>query len=237
MSVHVLGGWSLKRLFLDGSLSSGLSTITYTNDTYLHVPRPTSLGERERHYEVDSITTYSPMQLSAAGRLLDITRLRQSALSVTSTLQSVNRWRHNEYSCCSNPSRSYTCCQGQTSGLMVRPVRARCHNQCVISRQPSRCALLCLYFWLIISMGNSMHICAGALRVVVSTAAFHARARSSFPSVSASHPLVKLSIVENLRDREVACSASDHQGCHLIHYTILRRFSWSHLACMCTKVA
>ena len=25
------------------------------------------------------------------------------------TLQSVNRWRHNEYSCCSHPSRSYIC--------------------------------------------------------------------------------------------------------------------------------
>ena len=42
-----------------------------------------------------------------------------------STLQHINRWRHNEYSCCSHPSCSYsfthTCCQGQTSGLIVRP--------------------------------------------------------------------------------------------------------------------
>ena len=36
-------------------------------------------------------------------------QLRRSGLSVTSTLQSVNRWRHNEYSCCSHPSRSYSC--------------------------------------------------------------------------------------------------------------------------------
>ena len=45
----------------------------------------------------------------------------------------------------------------------------------------------------------------------------------------------------SLRDREVACSASDHQGtnfegqCHLLHPTILRRFSWPSLAYMCTK--
>ena len=57
-------------------------------------------------------------------------------------------------------------------------------------------------------------------RVVVSTAAFHARARGSVPSLGdlketkmfLSHPRVKLSIVESLRDREVACSASDRQG-------------------------
>ena len=34
-------------------------------------------------------------------------RPKQSDLSLTSTLQSVNRWRHNEYSCCSHPSFSY----------------------------------------------------------------------------------------------------------------------------------
>ena len=46
------------------------------------------------------------------------------------------------------------------------------------------------------------------------------------------HPRVKLSIVKSLRDREVACLASDRQGsnfescvqCHLIHLTILRSF-------------
>ena len=55
-------------------------------------------------------------------------------------------------------------------------------------------------------------------RVVVSTAAFHAKVRGSFPglvglkkNINVSpppHPLVKLSIVGSLRDREVACSAS-----------------------------
>ena len=54
-----------------------------------------------------------------------------------------------------------------------------------------------------------------------------------------------LSIVGSLRDREVACSASDRQGanpvsggqCHLIHLIILRRFSWPSLGHMCTRVA
>ena len=45
------------------------------------------------------------------------------------------------------------------------------------------------------------------------------------------HPRVKLSIVGSLRDREV------EEQCHLIHLTILRRFSRSSLAYMCTKVA
>ena len=60
----------------------------------------------------------------------------------------------------------------------------------------------------------------GGSRVVVSTAAFHARVRDSFPGLGGlketkmflPHPLVKLSIVGNLRDREVSCSASDRQG-------------------------
>ena len=60
----------------------------------------------------------------------------------------------------------------------------------------------------------------GGPRVVVSTAAFHARVRGLVPGVGGlketkmflSHPRVKLSIVGSLRDREVACSASDRQG-------------------------
>ena len=57
-------------------------------------------------------------------------------------------------------------------------------------------------------------------RVVVSTAAFHARVRGSVPGLGGlketkmflPHPRVKVSIVGGLRDREVACSASDRQG-------------------------
>ena len=55
---------------------------------------------------------------------------------------------------------------------------------------------------------------------MVSTAAFHARVRGSVPGLGSlketkmflHHPRVKLSIVGSLRDREVACSASDRQG-------------------------
>ena len=93
----------------------------------------------------------------------------------------------------------------------------------------------------------------GGPRVVVSTAAFHARVRGSVPGLGGlketkmflPHPRVKVSIVGSLRDRDVACSASDRQDsnlvsggqCHLNHLTILRRFSWPSLAYMCTKVA
>ena len=60
----------------------------------------------------------------------------------------------------------------------------------------------------------------GGPRVVVSTAAFHARVRGSVPCLGGlketkmflPHPRVKVSIVGSLRDREVAFSASDRQG-------------------------
>ena len=60
----------------------------------------------------------------------------------------------------------------------------------------------------------------GGPRVVVSTAAFHARVRGSVPGLGGlketkmflSHPRVKVNIVGSIRDREVACSASDCQG-------------------------
>ena len=55
---------------------------------------------------------------------------------------------------------------------------------------------------------------------MVSTAAFHARVRGSVPGLGGlketkmflPHPRVKVSNVGSLRDREVACSASDRQG-------------------------
>ena len=63
-------------------------------------------------------------------------------------------------------------------------------------------------------------ILGGGPRVVVSTAAFHARVRGSVPGPGGlketelflPHPRVKVSIVGSLRDREVACSVSDRQG-------------------------
>ena len=108
---------------------------------------------------------------------------------------------------------------------------------------------------LVAGMDITVYTLGGGPRVVVSTAAFHARVRGSVPGLGGlketklflPHPRVKVSIVGSLRDREVACSASDRQGsisnpvsggqCHLNHLTILRRFSWPSLAYMCTKVA
>ena len=66
----------------------------------------------------------------------------------------------------------------------------------------------------------SFQLLGGGPRVVVSTAAFHARVRGSVPGLGGlketklflPHPRVKVSIVGSLRDREVACSASDRQG-------------------------
>ena len=65
----------------------------------------------------------------------------------------------------------------------------------------------------------------GGPRVVVSTAAFHARARGSVPGLGGlkakmllPHPHVKVSIVGSLRDREVACSASDRHEARFISF-------------------
>ena len=71
----------------------------------------------------------------------------------------------------------------------------------------------CLYYHLVKYEG-------GAIRVVVSTAAFHARVRGLVPGLGGlketkmflPHPRVKVSIAGSLRDREVVCSASDRQG-------------------------
>ena len=69
-------------------------------------------------------------------------------------------------------------------------------------------------------VGHRICTLGGGPRVVVSTAAFHARVRGSVPGLGGlketkmflPHPRVKVSIVGSLRDREVACSASDRQG-------------------------
>ena len=75
---------------------------------------------------------------------------------------------------------------------------------------------LCSHWYLIILVYQE----GGGPRVVVSTAAFHARVRGSVPGLGGlketkkffPHPRVKVSIVGSLRDREVACSASDRMG-------------------------
>ena len=77
--------------------------------------------------------------------------------------------------------------------------------------------------WMAAVFSLSRHVLAehcseiegGGSRVVVSTAAFHARVRGSVPGLGRwkkqklfpPHPRVKVSIVGSLRDREVACSA------------------------------
>ena len=80
-------------------------------------------------------------------------------------------------------------------------------------KQPILGADFLIHYNLLVDLG-------GGPRVVVSTAAFHARVRGSVPGLGGlketkmflPHPRVKVSIVGSLRDREVACSASDRQG-------------------------
>ena len=85
--------------------------------------------------------------------------------------------------------------------------------------------------------------------VVVSTAAFHARARGSFPRLVAlkKTKMFLPHIVGSPREREVVCSASDLQGLnfescvsravssHSSHHP--QEVSRPNLACMCIKVA
>ena len=79
---------------------------------------------------------------------------------------------------------------------------------------------------------NSVDDEGGGPRVVVSTAAFHARVRGSVPGLGGlketklflPHPRVKVSIVGSLRDREVACSASDRQ-CSNFEFCVWRTVS------------
>ena len=74
--------------------------------------------------------------------------------------------------------------------------------------------------WKARGLRHVLYLTGGGPRVVVSTAAFHARVRGSVPGLGGlketnlflPHPRVKVSIVGSLRDREVACSASDSQG-------------------------
>ena len=112
--------------------------------------------------------------------------------------------------------------------LAVDPCAFYCHTPCIDSDAWS---LNCVYLYLThfiasaINFSRSLdldHLSAqgGGPRVVVSTAAFHARVRGSVPGLGGlketklflPHPRVKVSIVGSLRDREVACSASDRQG-------------------------
>ena len=87
------------------------------------------------------------------------------------------------------------------------------------TRGPSR-EFIALMSIIYISNSVLLYDKGGGPRVVVSTAAFHARVRGSVPGLGGlketklflPHPRVEVSIVGSLRDREVACSASDRQG-------------------------
>ena len=84
----------------------------------------------------------------------------------------------------------------------------------------ARWSTLDVRFWRLKTITALKLLLGGGPRVVVSTAAFHARVRGSAPGLGGlketklflPHPRVKVSIVGSLRDREVACSASDRQG-------------------------
>ena len=53
-------------------------------------------------HRICAMSSEPPSYLANSGRPKNL-----NDLSATSILQSVNRWRHNEYSCCSHPSFSY----------------------------------------------------------------------------------------------------------------------------------
>ena len=89
--------------------------------------------------------------------------------------------------------------------------------------------------WRIGLLGSvTFQLLGGDSRVVVSTAAFHARVRGSVSGLAGlketkmflPHPHVKFSTVGSLRDREVACSASDRQGSNF------ESCVWSHVSVM-----
>ena len=80
------------------------------------------------------------------------------------------------------------------------------------------------------------YVLGGSPRVVVSTAAFHARARGWVPGLGGlketkkmflPHPRVKVSIAGSLRDREVACvwKTVSSQSSHHPQEVLLAQFS------------
>ena len=102
---------------------------------------------------------------------------------------------------------------GNEKRVSIRPLHA-----CSLDTRRPRADITEQSFYL--SLCVLHHKTGGGPRVVVSTAAFHARVRGSVPGLGGlketkmflPHPRVKVSIVGSLRDREVACSASDRQG-------------------------
>ena len=77
----------------------------------------------------------------------------------------------------------------------------------------------------------------GGPRLVVITAAFHARVRGSVPGLGGLKE-TKMFLPHPRPTARTRISNPVSGGqCHLNHLTILRRFSWPSLAYMCTKVA
>ena len=101
---------------------------------------------------------------------------------------------------------------GEYQVISVRYCETRDDMMC------TSCSLLYFYNLFCYRSLFSLPEMGGGPRVVVSTAAFHARVRGSVPGLGGlketkPHPRVKVSIkVGGLRDREVACSTSDRQG-------------------------
>ena len=95
----------------------------------------------------------------------------------------------------------------------------------------------------------------GGPMVVVSTAAFHARVRDSFPGLGGlkeqkcifpstrktqycgEPPWPRGSVLGHRPPGFLILNSVSGGQRHLTHLTLLRRFSWPNLACMCTKVA
>ena len=103
-------------------------------------------------------------------------------------------------------------------------IRYPCHRQLLLMGTDSICGrhqlshhIHHIFFPLSQKVDTTSNPVGGGPRVVVSTAAFHARVRGSVPGLGGlketkmflPHPRVKVSIVVSFRDREVACSASD----------------------------
>ena len=95
---------------------------------------------------------------------------------------------------------------------------------------------------------NSFQILLGrGPRVVVSTAAFHARVRGSVPGLGGLKETKNVSSPSTCESQycgeppwprgSVLGLRPPGGQCHLNYLTILRRFSWPSLAYMCTKVA
>ena len=105
------------------------------------------------------------------------------------------------------------CLLALQSSRLYCSAKAKCSIRSLVKQADTAFCLCTTVYMYLTSSG-------GGPRVVVSTAAFHARVRGSVPGLGGlketkmflPHPRVKLSIVGSLRDQEVACSASDRQG-------------------------